>query len=459
MKISKIINTEKGFALILAIVLMAAMAAIGIAVITTSTTDMLIARNGMEAKRAFYLAEMGLEEAYARLGLKDGTPRQRGETLAQRKVRIAAEPNPDPLPYDGGEFSSDDSIVGLIYPSGLPQTSKGSYTVQVNYALEGADSWTYDVDGDDVGDGASDPPRIILYCKGFGIHGSGGSSVPETCITAEGTPDAKNAALPVYLIESVGRTSTGTESRIKVYVTTASINTEPPSGEIFGMGPNGISVGGGADIAASACANSLNYSGGGSCEDDPNCTNSCSSNYNDYSTIDMENYLGLSLDDMRGYADRIYDHDANSSLNVDTAGWGDICSVGMDDDDDGITHEDPDDVPEHICGNDSEIVFVDNRKADGTSAGALSITGGNTGRGILIVRGDLDLSGGFQWEGMVYVMGDLKAAGTVDVVGTIMVKGDIDITGDLSVFGSIDVANSVTINLGIPRILRWYTTY
>src|SRR3990170_8734506 len=60
---------ERGFVLVLAIIIMAAMTAIGLAVVTTSTTDVMIARNEMESKKAFYLAQSGLEEAMGRMNL------------------------------------------------------------------------------------------------------------------------------------------------------------------------------------------------------------------------------------------------------------------------------------------------------------------------------------------------------------------------------------------------------
>ena len=61
------LGSQKGFALILTLIIMAAMTAIGIAAVTTATTDMLIARNEVEAQKAFLLAEQGFQEAIARL--------------------------------------------------------------------------------------------------------------------------------------------------------------------------------------------------------------------------------------------------------------------------------------------------------------------------------------------------------------------------------------------------------
>jgi len=64
MKIKGIIKDNEGFALILALVVMAAMTAIGIGALLLSTTDMLIARNDRDAKSAFYLAETGKDRRH-----------------------------------------------------------------------------------------------------------------------------------------------------------------------------------------------------------------------------------------------------------------------------------------------------------------------------------------------------------------------------------------------------------
>ena len=66
---------------------MAAMTAIGLAVVTTSTTDVMIARNEMESKKAFYLAQSGLEEAMGRMNLLAANARFVGENSAQKTQR------------------------------------------------------------------------------------------------------------------------------------------------------------------------------------------------------------------------------------------------------------------------------------------------------------------------------------------------------------------------------------
>jgi hypothetical protein len=169
MKVLGTIRGEKGFALVLSLVVMAAMTAIGIAALTTSTTDMLIARNEKEAKQAFFLAETGIEEAVGRMDLPGSHSKYAGEKSAQRIARRDGAPT-----FNNSDFDS----TGL----GLTGTG-GSYDVDFSYALEGADTWCNDAP---AGNGCSNN-EIVLYGQDFGFSGTG---VPVTGL------------LPIYLVDS-----------------------------------------------------------------------------------------------------------------------------------------------------------------------------------------------------------------------------------------------------------------
>ena len=92
------------------------------------------------------------------------------------------------------------------------------------------------------------------------------------------------------------------------------------------------------------------------------------------------------------------------------------------------------------------------------------LTGIDSGRGILVVRGNLDLAGTLLWEGMIYVMWELRVTGNTTVYGTLMIDGDNDaasdddvyVNGSLKVFGSVEVASSVGDIVGAPKIVRWH---
>lgn len=68
----KTINNEKGIALVLALMVLAALTMMGIAAILTSTLDMQIASNERTGIQAQYAAEAGLAETIARLNLGTG---------------------------------------------------------------------------------------------------------------------------------------------------------------------------------------------------------------------------------------------------------------------------------------------------------------------------------------------------------------------------------------------------
>src|SRR3989304_2956061 len=138
MKIKGIIKDNEGFALILALVVMAAMTAIGIGALLLSTTDMLIARNDRDAKSAFYLAETGMEEALGRTDLPLSHARFVGETFAERQTRIAGTSTT----FAADSFDSSSLNLGM----------GGTYGTTLSYATESmADaSWC---DDDPVGNG------------------------------------------------------------------------------------------------------------------------------------------------------------------------------------------------------------------------------------------------------------------------------------------------------------------
>lgn len=409
---------EKGFVLVLAIVVMAAMTAIGLAVVTTATTDILIARNEQESKKAFYLAQAGIEEAMGRMGLKETNARFLGETTAQRTNRINGIP---PTVLQPNFFT----FPGL----GLP----GSYEVSIRYAYEAPVSpnepWT---DNDGVSS------EIILYCGGFGF-------------TSPPAPKCSgNKATPIYEISSRGTVDqTGIDATIVANIAATVFNVVPPAGEVYSN--TGTITGGGSSLTAGeVCGNPSPI-----CADHPGGPG-----------VDMTTWLGVNMNDMAGYADAPspYTQSGAGVVTYNPLGdeWGQICSTLTDTDGDGTGFEATpivgpyDDVygppggPSHICNNEAKLIFINN-----AGAGDAKITGGS-GRGILVVSGDLDLNGILNWEGMIYVMGKLKGAGTANVFGAMMVNNSITFAGNIEAFGSTDIAMSVADGIGGSKLVRWH---
>jgi hypothetical protein len=400
MKVLETIRGEKGFALVLSLVVMAAMTAIGIAALTTSTTDMLIARNEKEAKQAFFLAETGIEEAVGRMDLPGSHSKYAGENSAQRMARRDGVPT-----FNNSDFDS----TGL----GLTGTG-GSYDVDFSYALEGADTWC---DDDPAGNGCSNN-EIVLYGQDFGFSGTG---VPATGLLA------------VYIVDSTGTADPGTSAKVRAYIAASTLNVIPPAGDIFSNGT--IAASGASGIDGSACGTAI-LSG---CDPvaNPDCTNACPTFPG---AADMDEYLGINIDELKSDADIVHTQTGAAEVVYDAADLGSttICSTSTTD------------IDAHICDNEAVLVYIDN-----AGAGDAAINANITGRGIIVVTGDLDVAGTLDWEGTVYILGELKGSGDVNVYGTMMANSSINFTGNMTAFGSADVASSVADSVGIPKMVRW----
>lgn len=458
------LNNNKGFALILSLLIMAAMTAIGLAAVTTATTDMMIAKNEYEAKKAFYLAEAGIVEALTRMDqpqfLDDGVttnPRYIGENDAEKTARNNNYSDAlDTTLVEGALLSLTTTFWGdgTNFGSGVVGGSDidtfvndigGNYEVVVEYAVEGDDQFVYTtVNTSDGGlavttrSAADQPKGMIRYCAPYIANKE---NLYPTCAKA----------LPVYKISSTGKTEKNTSVTVVNYVTSSTLNVMPPSGEVYSQGELDMS-GQGLDLIAEVSTST--YADADDCES-PDCI--------DVPIIDTDmcSHLGINIDDMANSADSPspYNQDGGNTVGYaesditagdgDGVDWGDYCSDAV---------LDSTNKADHICNNEAKIILINNSDVacgdSGNSVGPAKITGGE-GRGVLIVTGDLNLAGGLYWEGLIYVLGDFKASGTVNIYGDIMVAGTTDISGNLYIDGDDDIAMSVAAGIGAPIPLRW----
>jgi len=421
------IRNEKGFILVLALVVMAAMTAIGLAIITSSTTDMLISRNETEARKAFYLAEAGMQEALGRMSLT-GNARYVGENSAQKVARINNLDMPGGSGmYAGQAFTSAD--LSSQAPNPL-QNLNGTYTVTVNYALAdpSGNNWcqstatpTYPASYP-AGSFTNCGGQVILFGQDFGFQGTG---IPY------------KGFVPVFQIDSTGTTASGTSATVREYVTSSTLNVIPPAGNVFANTTSNpsIDIGGSGNITGNI---SGDFIGGG-------CTAPACSSVPWPGSVDMTNYLGIpTYPDLMSYASppSPYSQTGNNAVTYDTSGWGTACNST----DTGTN------VSAHICDNPASIIYINNQP--NTSVGPAKVLGGS-GRGILVVTGDFEVAGNFVWEGLVYIMGNLKGNGTIVCYGDIMANGTIGFNGNVEDYGSDAVASSVAEAIAIPRELRW----
>ncbi len=482
------INSQNGFALVLTLVVMAAMTAIGLAALTNSTTDLLITRNEKEARLAFTLSEIGIDDALTRMSLPlflpppnetTPNPRRVGETITNktdRQIQTLPQRAPavDPaIPYEFTSWSPAKDSAEVVEIVGIRDSDLGgSYEVTVDYTYEAdpapasGEPYTWCSDLGDVYDGACDPDvakrDLVLFCNAFGFIGGGALKL---CDGAE----------PVYEVISKGITGAGTEAVIKVYVSASSLNVAPPGGSILfsernikltnnatidsldGVGKGRVAAKNIEDPLRELDPKAVEVGNNPGCNGDTACENLSDDNpgipeITNWQAGDFDDYVGMDYEDLKGYADYVPPtHDGNQGKHFETDELGDICN------------ETSLDVIDHMCSNDAKLVYLDNPSA---TAGAFLIDGTVRGRGLMVVTGDLTISGNFIYEGFIYVLGNLRVTGNVKLWGAIMVKGRtgaaastqsnaVYVSGSLEILGSIPIATSVANMVGISKTLRW----
>jgi len=136
--------------------------------------------------------------------------------------------------------------------------------------------------------------------------------------------------------------------------------------------------------------------------------------------VPMDTFLGDNIADVIDFADERHqclgvtctdpgdDIPSSGSLDSVITDWGDLA---------GDTY--------------STMIYIDN-----LGGKEVSLSGNFTGRGMLIVTGDLKLSGTLQYEGLVYVGGKLTVSGgggDLNVTGGVMAHETVDLNGNVAI--------------------------
>ncbi len=389
-------SNEKGFTLILSLVLMLIMTLIGISVLTNTTSDMNIATNDTDSKKAFHMAESGIQEALARIHLASTNGNYAGESA-------------------GLVYGTRDPSWTLSFTDG---ESDMAYSVTVAYLLEGneegyCDSNTTEnltaITGCTTANG-----EVVMFGQDFTFT----SEV--TYLTIGQTP--------VYEITSEG-TQNGIKRQVQAYVgaSVLNLNSEYP-----------INTNGCVDVAGAGASIALDAD----VAQGPSCASGCETAITDLGVncqakaadTDMNDFLGLPLDDVKAMADEIHyctgatcnnaDDDVPSSGQIDGMGidWGDFAGDSY-----------------------STYIYIDN-----AGGNTVSITGNMDGRGLLVVTGNLTISGTVNYEGLIYVVGEMRfvgGGGGTNVTGGVMsgsvaadstyMGGNIDVDYDLATLQEI----------------------
>lgn len=393
MKKVVLVDNEKGFALVLALVFMLAMTVIGISVVTNMSTEMHIASNEKDAKVAFQVSEAGFQEALGRIH------------LAQSSALYAGEPvSTDPDYRTTNWLETFTSSEGDL-----------DYTVTIRYLVEPdptdpdnnhthgfCDSNT--ASGNTLAGGANPadiPPatcvqngEIVYFGQDFNVDPA--------------TSTLKIGQFPVYEIISVG-TAGGSNTIRTVTAYVGSTNLDLDTG--FAIDTNKcISIAGGSATITGPIQN--DDDGCATCESADGCTDRAE-------LAVMDEYLGLPMADIQGMSD-----ETHYCVNSPCSGSDDIPSSGMID---GVVQ----DWGDYATDTYGSYIYID---AGGSNT--VTISGNFQGRGLLVVDGNLKISGNFDFEGLVYVKGTLTLSGggsSTNITGGLVANETVQINGGLIV--------------------------
>ena len=406
---------ERGFILILALVTMVAMTVIGLSLIMNMTVDMQLSRNEREAKTSFQLAEAGVNEAMSRLHLAESNSSYIGEKTTDAGYRTIGWNASNAL---GRNF-------GYNYGGSSNSVDNMNYTVSIRY-LDETNSEGF-CDDNEVSPNTSAnstvPPstcsntsaEVSMYGQDFNID----STV--TYLT--------RGIFPVYRIVSTGTSNTTTRT-IEAFVGASALNTDTE----YGINTNTC-------IDANGAANNLGVVlQGPGCGCDPQITGSCATNKT--AEDNLITYLGEDISSVKDMADeKHYCKNGTCSAPGD-----DIPSSGSIDD---VVSDWGDPTGDAY----STLIYIDN-----SGGKEVSLSGNYSGRGILIVTGDLKLSGNLTHEGLVYVFGTLTLGGggaSINVTGGVMADNTVTANGNITVVYDQPTLLAVAKENSSSAILIW----
>jgi Tfp pilus assembly protein PilX len=440
------VRTSRGIALIVAMFALLILSLIGLALLSVSSTEILINQNSKSSRAAYFAAEAGTEEARFRLMTTGGNaiPPPGNTTSA---IYIRANTSIDPTsgsastnPYFDPEYSvisnRDNNGTQTTRTSGLTSatfytTIQGS-TNQVPFAWVKITRKTETLAGQTVDNDSTNNTTAVYF---------GGNTA--TGVTSQYVRDATNSPThngnPVYLVTSMSLDSGGAQRKIQTEVV-----VPPPV-------PVTAAVNSYNDVDFSG---TLNISGNDECNGGATQVYGVSSHGSIDSTNPAQTVIGLPPPPPAavtgpstcpncpfGYdVPTLIDMYKNSPIfqSVNSAGTNISCSGS----------------PTSCSGSNVVLGTPPNVPPPGSptntpvpgyyySPGNLSITSNNSvGYGILIVDGDVTMDGGVYFEGIIIARGTFNFTGgggnNINIRGAVVAGQSItDTTSDLG--GSIEV--------------------
>ncbi len=426
-------KNEKGIALVVALLVMAALLLIGATAVMTTTTDLKISSNYKQSENAFYSAEAGIQEARERL---------KGSTTSNTNYVGDPSTSADPLwcayilTSTSWNPAEKDSSYSSSYRNYIPTSSSHTnttlsinslqntmkYYVKIRHKMEydaeqdghtSSSTHYFDNDGSTTTHSSSSPGNIIYY-------GYGDSSAPTTAkqFTTSSATDAK----PVEIITAYGVDGsaqkllemevvrpTGPPVVAAIY---AKNNVTGNGSSMFVSGNDNCGVAAAKPPIYALSPAEVNTSGHPTLEGNPSTWQSGSTN------ID----IASNVNNLKGSA-----------------------TIKLTDDQSGGT-----------IGSTSNYVTCYSNTSNPYNVNGLKLQN-LTGYGILVVEGDLTLGGGFSWNGIILVTGTLVFNGGgsgINIRGAVLAEQTVDINGGLDIrYDSCQISNAV--NTQSLKVLQW----
>ena len=361
------IKNERGSVLIVGLLVVLVLSLLGLAAMMTTATELKMSGNDRDAKRVFYLAEAGLEDA---------------------RSRMQAGTSPFPISDTQTTNSSWTAFIGTNEKA----VSKGYQSANSNHAKY-----------DQLNTSLDYVVTITHKLNSFGNilywGDNNGDGVPE-----ENPSSGKN----IYVINSEGYTSTGAAKPVRIEAskvptitagaalyTKASTTIQGTSTHIIGTDHCG-----GTDVAGVHAMSTVNQNGNPTIEGSPPIIQNSTQN------IDVQYLINL----FKGRANFSYNVNGATQTGMN---WGAPAP--------GATQQDPSSCNEHnVVYYNTNSTFI--QLAGGTSGcgillieGDLNVHGGFQWYGVILVSGSIVFSGG----GGKNVTGSIMAGGEVsaDLVG------------------------------------------
>jgi Tfp pilus assembly protein PilX len=400
-------NRQRGNVLVTVILMMAVLIGLGTTAVVQTSTDMNISTNYRLGEEAFYAAEAAAEEARARLRGANTDPTYAGDPATTPDKWWSA------YILSGTQQPTDDPDYSTLYRNYVPTTSSHTsttvtansiqstipYMVKIRHKLEHdaevrghalATPMYYDGDGN-TGLNPSTAPGNIIY------YGYGNPSQPTTAV--QFTTAGGSAFRPVDIITAYGIVGNSIKT-VEVEV------TRPPGppikAAIYAKG----------DVTGNGTA--LQIDGNDNCGVE--------------SPLDTVYTLSPSITNLNGTPIMTPAAPTQGTDNIDIIGtvnsMRSSATVSITSDQDGTNY-----------GSSSNYVTCYSDTSNPYNVQGLDMRN-VTGYGTLLVRGDLTLSGGFTWDGLILVTGTLVFNGGgsgINIRGAVLANQTVDLNGGIDV--------------------------